>query len=76
MAKHRRNNKNNGGNRDIILSVLGTVVVAWLVALTIGVCMMWKQHMWQAESHSNSIYELMVENGKQQADIDKLIGNE
>jgi hypothetical protein len=71
----KKNQKTQNNQRNVIFSILGTLVVAWLIVLTIAIAWFWNQHMWQAKVHSDSIYQLMVENGKQQAIIDELSGN-
>lgn len=71
----KKNQKTQNNQRNVIFSILGTLVVAWLIVLTLAIGWLWNQHMWQAEVHSESIYQVMVENGKQQAIIDELTGN-
>lgn len=48
------------------------LIVGWLALLSWFSVWAWNQHMWQAKADSEAIYHLMVENGKQQFEIDEL----
>jgi len=63
--------KNLQKNQKIFI-LFGTVVLVWLVLLTVFAIWAWEIHIWQARVDSESIFRLMVENGEQQIEIDAL----
>lgn len=68
--KDTKKNKQLQADQKIIL--FGSIIMVWLLLLTLFTVWAWDQHMWQAEVDSDAIYKLMVENTNQQNAIDKL----
>ena len=65
-------NKKLKKNKEILYIITGTIVVLWLLLLTLFTAWAWEMHLGQAEVDGKTILDLRVENGKQQMEIDEL----
>jgi hypothetical protein len=55
-----------------IFIAFGSLVIAWLILLTSFTVWAWNIHLWQTRVDNDAIYNLAVDNAKQQNVIDKL----
>jgi hypothetical protein len=63
--------KNLEKNQSVQI-IFGSLVILWLVLLTLFTLWAWNQHIWQAKADNETIYQLLVDNAKQQEKIDEL----
>lgn len=72
--KSNKSNKQVQGNQTAI-TIFVALMLVWLVALTTFSIWSWNIHLWQARVDNDAIYQLMVENAKQQQVLDNLQNN-
>lgn len=65
-----KNKKTQKSNTPFI--IIGLLLVVWLVGLTAFTAWAWNMHIWQAGVDNDAIYQLTVENAKQQQIIEDL----